>query len=988
MKHNYIILIAFFIFSFSQAQTVTIPDANFKYYLLNSICADLDNDGYVDSDVDTNNDGEIQVSEAEAVFFLEIDQDCLATSIVGIESFVNLVEFKCLNSTVINLDLSYLTTINEMEISNNNNLLEINLGGINTIGRHFFCDNNNSLTNLNLLNLTSVGGSFYFVANNSTSNLDLRNLQTVNSRLSITDNYPTTPLNVDLSSLTNVNQLINVSSNNLGSINWDNLTTIHGLFFRYNTTVSDLNLSNVITNSTYITSSNGIEISTSSLININLENLQSSVERIIIRNQGSTMNVNLNSLTSVRTSMTLSYDSSIVSVPNLIEVDNMTIAGDIQEVNLQSLETGSLFVNTPNDDLNTINLSSLTHAGNILLNSNQLTTLDLNNLISVEDLSVKYNHLTSINLNNLETADRIELIENFLNEFELSNVNINSLLNLSANPLIDLNLNNISVSSLSLSNTEFDVLDLSSVSLEGLSIYNNPNLFYLDIKNGDILNDATFVNVPNLIYVCVDSFEKDHVNNLLDASAVIGCQVNDYCTFVPGGSYFTIEGSVSFDFENNGCDNNDPFIPNLIINITNGSVIGTIIPNITGEYSISAQEGIHTITPTFEISEYFTINPSILTVDFPTDGSPINQDFCVVPNGVHNDLEIIILPIEQARPGFNTYYKVVYKNKGNTILSGSVLFNFDINSDLMSLVSSTPIADNLENNILTWNYTNLQPFESREISVTLNMNTPTDTPPLNGGDDLGFIANIFPISGDETPNDNNFYIKQTVVNSLDPNDKTCLEGETITPEQVGKYVHYLIRFENIGTASAVNIVVKDEIDIAKFDVSTLIPLNSSHEFVTRIKEDNIVEFIFEDINLPFDDANNDGYIAFKIKTLDNLVLGDEFSNDAEIYFDYNAPIITNDELTTVAENLSVEESELQTIVKIYPNPVSNNLFIESKNKIKAITIYDANGRLLQSVTLIGNNTNSKMDLSNLSKGLYFINIKTEVGEQTTKIIRD
>src|SRR5690606_25819035 len=118
-----------------------------------------------------------------------------------------------------------------------------------------------------------------------------------------------------------------------------------------------------------------------------------------------------------------------------------------------------------------------------------------------------------------------------------------------ANPLTDLNLNNMSVSFLSLSNTEFDVLDLSSVSLEELSIYNNPNFFYLDIKNGDILNDATFVNVPNLIYVCVDSFEKDHINDLLDTSNVIGCQVNEYCSFVPGGRYFTIEGSVSFDID-------------------------------------------------------------------------------------------------------------------------------------------------------------------------------------------------------------------------------------------------------------------------------------------------------------------------------------------------------------------------------------------------------------------------------------------------------
>ncbi len=77
------------------------------------------------------------------------------------------------------------------------------------------------------------------------------------------------------------------------------------------------------------------------------------------------------------------------------------------------------------------------------------------------------------------------------------------------------------------------------------------------------------------------------------------------------------------------------------------------------------------------------------------------------------------------------------------------------------------------------------------------------------------------------------FIKQ-YVDSYDPNDKTCLEGTTITPAMVGEYVHYVIRFENTGTYPAENIVVKDMIDLAKFDINTLIPIKGSHEFVTKI----------------------------------------------------------------------------------------------------------------------------------------------------------
>lgn len=48
----------------SSAQIIDFPEGSFKYALLNSEVVDLDGDGTVDSNIDTNNDGEIQISEA------------------------------------------------------------------------------------------------------------------------------------------------------------------------------------------------------------------------------------------------------------------------------------------------------------------------------------------------------------------------------------------------------------------------------------------------------------------------------------------------------------------------------------------------------------------------------------------------------------------------------------------------------------------------------------------------------------------------------------------------------------------------------------------------------------------------------------------------------------------------------------------------------------------------------------------------------------
>ena len=200
----------------------------------------------------------------------------------------------------------------------------------------------------------------------------------------------------------------------------------------------------------------------------------------------------------------------------------------------------------------------------------------------------------------------------------------------------------------------------------------------------------------------------------------------------------------------------------------------------------------------------------------------------------------------------------------------------------------------------------------------------------------------------------------------------------------GKYVHYMIRFENLGTANAQNVVVKDIIDTSKFEINTLIPIKGSHSFETRISDTNKVEFIFENINLPFDDANNDGYVAFKIKTKSELIIGDTFSNLANIYFDYNAPIITNNYITTLQNSLGLEDNTSLQAIVAFPNPVKDILNFTSEEPIVKIQVYDGSGRILSSNTISDN----KLDVRNLNTGNYIIKLFTESGSKSMKIIKE
>jgi uncharacterized repeat protein (TIGR01451 family) len=316
--------------------------------------------------------------------------------------------------------------------------------------------------------------------------------------------------------------------------------------------------------------------------------------------------------------------------------------------------------------------------------------------------------------------------------------------------------------------------------------------------------------------------------------------------------------------------------------------------------------------------------------------------------------------------------------------SGTVSLLFD--DAVLDFVSSIPYRTSIVGNTITWNFSNLAPMEKREITLTFNANSSMESPSLNGGDILSFTASVSSSLVDENPNDNVFDLNQTVVNSYDPNDKTCLQGENVTSGIIGNYVHYVIRFENTGTYNAQNISITDYIDTSKFDISTLVPLTGSHLFVTKISEGNKVEFYFENINLPFQDATNDGFVAFKIKTKPNLAVGDSFSNSANIYFDYNSAIITNEYVSTI-QALSSEDFDFKNYFTVYPNPVESILNISRNNNIliNNIAIYNVLGQLVISIPNAESVQN--IDVSKLSEGQYFIVIKTDKGISNTKFIK-
>ncbi len=648
--------------------------------------------------------------------------------------------------------------------------------------------------------------------------------------------------------------------------------------------------------------------------------------------------------------------------------------------------------------LTTLDITSNIKLLTVSCGSNELTNLNISNNVDLKGLDCNKNKLTSLDLRFHKMLVDLSCDSNNLISLDLPEES-SSLKNLScdSNMLRDIDFTtSVNLKRLSCEYNPLQVLDVRNCSLEQLRSGFNPELTtaYLTNQKITILNidnetfiDLSFRDSPNLSFICADNEYLTLIQDDLDRSTNINPSVtiSSNCN---QDNIYKVLGKVGYDSDNSGCDINSSGFTNLKFAISGPSgTVTEVFPRDNGSYNgVVNGDGLYFMFPVFENPNYFNIDPNPFpptTINFPLEGSNVTKNFCVSPNGVHNDLEVLIFPNFKARPGFESSYVIIYKNKGTTTQSGSITIDYE--EDILTLVTSQPDITSSSINQLSWNFSNLSPLESREIYINFDINKPTDNPAVNDGDILNFIAKIIAAT-DGTPENNTALLNQTVTNSFDPNDKTCLEGDTIEPQDVGKYLHYMIRFENKGTADAINITIKDEIDTSKFDIESFIPLKASHEYVTKVNDKKEVEFIFNNINLPFDDANNDGYVLFKIKTKSTLIEGDEIRNKAAIYFDFNFPIITNIETVTVRKKVS-EVPVFSDYFNLSPNPTRGLLNLNALGNnninIQYISVHDTAGRI---VGYFGGTVRS-FNLSYLFANNYFIQLHTDKGTLVSQFIK-
>ncbi len=331
---------------------------------------------------------------------------------------------------------------------------------------------------------------------------------------------------------------------------------------------------------------------------------------------------------------------------------------------------------------------------------------------------------------------------------------------------------------------------------------------------------------------------------------------------------FTADGVYSFDVSSFGTYLVKVDTTNIPFNIT-CPLNNTISVNLTTADSLKPDNDFALVCkPSFDLAAWsiggFLFRPANLTTLNISAGDFTNFGGANCATGVSGNVQLV--------------------------MSGPVSF--------VSANGLTPAS--VSGDTITWNVANFGTANAQEdFDITVQTDTSAQL-----GSQVCFTTSVTPTTGDNNPANNTLSHCFTVVGSFDPNDKQVYPIGSIDSTQ--EWLTYTVRFQNTGTAEAQHIYIDDTLN-ANLDESSFQLLAYSPEPIVQVKGKS-VRFNFPNINLPDSNANepeSHGYVQYKVKLKTGLPIGTQIHNTANIYFDFNTPVVTNTVTNTIGTSANI-----------------------------------------------------------------------------------
>ncbi|MBL7885856.1 MAG: T9SS type A sorting domain-containing protein [Flavobacterium sp.] len=506
---------------------------------------------------------------------------------------------------------------------------------------------------------------------------------------------------------------------------------------------------------------------------------------------------------------------------------------------------------------------------------------------------------------------------------------------------------------------------------------------------GQTTDSTTFSANYVLTQANINSGSITHSSNVQVTHPLLNSSVYEYATStIQLNTSDGIMLNAFLDSNNNGVQDNGELnvnYGNFTYQINNGSSI--INTSSNGKLYLYESNPTSIYNINYNLSSYYTNCFTTAGLIYSNVSVPVGSGITVYNFPITSipctNVSVHFSSYNSPRPGNIYQNTITITNNGNQLISsGTLTFNSDPTLTILniSVTGTTPIT-----NGFTYNYTNLAPGQT--ISIIVNMQVPT-IPTVSLGQIVTNSVSITTPNEESWINDNLDSLSQTIIGPYDPNDKQESHGGQIVHSTftIDDYLTYTIRFENTGTANAINVKVEDVLD-SQLDENTIRMVAASHNYVLERVGSNLT-WKFDGINLPPsvpDTQIGHGFITFQIKPKAGFAIGDIIPNTAEIYFDFNPAIVTNTCTTEFVETLGNDNFAFANL-NYFPNPVKNSLTISNSSLIDSIEITSILGRNILSQKV--NSLQTEINLSELSSGIYFVKVTSEGQEKTIKIVKE
>lgn len=410
-----------------------------------------------------------------------------------------------------------------------------------------------------------------------------------------------------------------------------------------------------------------------------------------------------------------------------------------------------------------------------------------------------------------------------------------------------------------------------------------------------------------------------------------------------------------------------------------------IVP--TGTYELS--ESIKTYSPLSGCQ-----NNKIAVSTLAATGCVKTYNFANKLNPI-NDVHISLWNDNQPVPGFNYIQNLVVTNDG-TIPENQVISSYKTDNQI-GVPAFTP---NFLNQLVSTGYYNNGPFimlnpgnsEKIKVEYTVPTNIPLSTE-LYFTDSTNYQYPMSSWVNDYTPWNNVNQLRTYVVGSYDPNfievspQGATEKGLIGTQDSV---LEYMVHFQNLGNYFATDVRVECILD-KNLDWPSVKPIYSSAPSSVTLNEKGILTYSFKNIKLYPENWNvelSKGFFTFTVKQKPGLVKDTEIKNLADIYFDFNLPVRTNNTLNTIDYRVSTNPELNEGLVKmLFPNPAGTTFSIKFANEVEGlvnINVLDLFGRSVKTEKInVQSNSVIEMNINDLSNGTYFVNLSTESGKNST-----